>query len=302
MCRLFAESTKARGMLLVSCCWHALTNEGFPLSQHLKARGYRTECVSLMLATQPFDMWSSVSVEGHKGSAKLLFFRSLLPMLWKEAALQFEAEFEDSKCTCVATTTTAAAAAVNVGSMPVAAEECGEDSERRVFQADTYNVASMVHRDRFLALPHLEPPFLRRMAKIKDRVSLCEFAQEAFMEYYGTKEKRERFATFVQTNTALCPHCVALHERLFIGPACLVAQQAAVMEVSHMQEHFASFLGLTVLRMWTSHLVEALLLLDRALFLHETLRADCGGSDVVLAPLFDGALSPRMFGILAQRI
>jgi hypothetical protein len=55
--------------------------------------------------------------------------------------------------------------------------------------------------------------------------------------------------------------------------------------------------------MWMSHLVESLLLMDRVLYLHEqvVLQEWPKGSSVALVPLFDGALSPRMFGILCSR-
>ena len=73
-----------------------------------------------------------------------------------------------------------------------------------------------------------------------------------------------------------------------------------------MASHFRAFVGLTVLRIWMSHLIEGLFLMDRVLFLQEALSAAFPegseeGAAVSLVPLFDGALSPRMFGLLALR-
>lgn len=89
ICRIFSESG-SRGLLLVSCCWHALTFDGFPLSNFLRHRGASIDKISLLLATQPFDMWGTNSSKGHQSSAKLLFFRSLLKLLWKQLAKKWE--------------------------------------------------------------------------------------------------------------------------------------------------------------------------------------------------------------------
>ena len=83
ICRLFTQCN-ARGLLLVSCCWHALTTHGFPLSAALQSRSMTLSQLSLQLATQPADMWATANPVGHRSSAKLLFFRSLLKLLWRK--------------------------------------------------------------------------------------------------------------------------------------------------------------------------------------------------------------------------
>lgn len=264
ICRLFCGS-RAAGLVLVSCCWHALTNGGFPLSRAVKAYGLRTESISLMLATQPLDIWGASSSEGHRGSARLLFLRGLLVLLWEAASAEFR--------------------------------------KRRLYRP-ACDVVSC--RCTLLPLPHLEPSYLRRMAKVKATVTLAEFAAEAYKEYYATCAKRMRFVTSPLFGDVggdrLCASCVDVMDELF-GPSSFVAMQATQLEAHHMLHSFKPFLGLTVLRMWMSHLVETLLLLDRALYIHEELQQEEGscGSDVTLAPLFDGALSPRMYGILVRR-
>ncbi|KEG14805.1 hypothetical protein DQ04_00301150 [Trypanosoma grayi] len=251
VCRLFTESA-SRGLLLVSCCWHALTNDGFPLSRELQRRGWRTEQISLLLATQPLDMWATASAEGHRGSARLLFYRSLLKVLWHRLRERWQHE-------------------------TVAAAGCC----------------------RFVEVPHLEPAFLRRIAKMKDTVTLEELYLEVCREYFFEATAKQTPYTWQHR---VCVSCRASQERFLAAHSSV--SLAAEMGREYFAAHFASFLGLTVLRMWMSHLVETLLLLDRAFYLAEELRRDerCRGSVVSLVPLFDGAVSPRMYGILARRI
>ena len=56
ICRMFSRSD-APLLLLVSCCWHALSSEGFPLSSTARSGAkINANALSLMLATQPLDM------------------------------------------------------------------------------------------------------------------------------------------------------------------------------------------------------------------------------------------------------
>ncbi|CUG87203.1 methyltransferase, putative [Bodo saltans] len=266
ICRLFTES-QSPGLLLVSCCWHALTNEGFPLSNIVKSAGVTTQSISLMLATQPLDMWGAESSEGHRGSTKLMFFRSILTPLWRSIQREhatWKKEIQTSfpsECSCT-----------------------------------------------FPPQPHLEPAFLRRMAKVKHTVTLFEFALEVLREYvvnpsgWTLRQQEEH-------GSRMCEGCSLWSKRLCSteggepsGGNAWLHTVADTIEVEYMKQDFKKFIGLSVLRMWMSHLVETLLLLDRALYLHETLKqSGIAGSDVTLAPLFDGTLSPRMFGIFARR-
>ena len=154
----------------------------------------------------------------------------------------------------------------------------------------------MVHRDRFLALlPRASSP---SYGKIKDRVFVN--LRKRLTEYYGTKEKRERFA-FSCRRTPLYVH-TALHctNGCSLGLRALSLNKPRSWK-SRTCRNTASFLGLTVLRVDLTSCRSAVTV-GQSLVLTETLRANGGGSDVVLAPLFDGALSPRMFGILIKRI
>lgn len=99
VCRIFSNSG-SRGLLLVSCCWHALTSEGFPLSNFFRRNGASINKISLLLATQPFDMWGANNSKGHRGSAKLLFFRSLLKLFWGQLKLKWEGGLLGSRPPC----------------------------------------------------------------------------------------------------------------------------------------------------------------------------------------------------------
>ncbi|CBZ25490.1 conserved hypothetical protein [Leishmania mexicana MHOM/GT/2001/U1103] len=279
MCRIFRNSS-ARGLLLVSCCWHALTPHGFPLSRALQRRGLTTNSISLLLATQPLDAWSTASPEGHRSSAKLLFFRSLFKLLWRQLAGMWAAGRRD-------------------GSVP-RPSACAHN--------DTWGSDdTCAFPD---APPHLEPAFLRRISRDKDTLTFAQFVQAVAAEYVYSESSKDTPSTpwNIERCCAVCRTAQEAHVRYVLTQQRLPEAMGANFE----QEHFASFLGLTVLRMWMCHLVESLLLLDRALYLHEELselhsRAAGAPADeaersaVALVPLFDGAVSPRMYGVLARR-
>ncbi|KPA76278.1 hypothetical protein ABB37_08011 [Leptomonas pyrrhocoris] len=273
VCRIFRNSA-ARGLLLVSCCWHALTPQGFPLSRALRRRGLTTDSVSLLLATQPLDAWSTASPEGHRSSAKLLFYRSLFKLLWSRLAREW----------------TAAAAAQRRPCRSSGSSDGDGDAPARC----EFPVAP----------PHLEPTFLRRMSRQKETLTFADFMKAIAAEYlYGETAKDTPYTPWSSGHR--CAACRDDQEA-FIRSALTVRALPAQMARTFEGEHFAPFLGLTVLRMWMCHLVESLLLLDRTLYLHEELRvgeaAEEGeDSAVSLVPLFDGALSPRMYGVLARR-
>ncbi|EKF28661.1 hypothetical protein MOQ_007584 [Trypanosoma cruzi marinkellei] len=256
VCRLFVESA-SRGLLLVSCCWHALTNAGFPLSYELQRRGWRTEQLSLLLATQPFDMWSTVSTEGHRESVCVLFYRSLLKLFWSRL--------------------------------------------RDRWQSLTDTSMAAVHCCPFAEVPHLEPAFLRRIAKIKSTITMEVFYVEVCREYFFDETTTARKPQYTW-QPHVCSSCREAQTKYLLSDTNVAL--AAEIGREFFATHFAPFLGITVLRMWMCHLVETMLLLDRALFLSEMLRRDrrCRGSVVSLVPLFDGAVSPRMYGVLARRI
>lgn len=249
VCRHFLK-TESQGLLLVSCCWQALTTSGFPLSAAIRSRGMAANKVSLLLATQPLDMWSTASTAGHKSSAKILFFRSLLKVLWAEYAEAF------------ATT--------------AHAPSCGQCP--------------------FAPLPLLEPSFLRKVVKEKEHLQFPRFAAMVLAEYITDETAKSTAYTW---HNQVCPLCRNVQSDFFNGPDGTRVVQRISERYGH--DYLASFLGLTVLRMWMCHLVESLLLLDRTLYLHESMTAQGASSAVSLVPLFDGAISPRMYGVLARR-
>lgn len=268
VCRIFRRSA-ARGLLLVSCCWHALTPHGFPLSRALQRRSMSTDAVSLLLATQPLDAWSTASPEGHRSSARLLFYRSLFKLLW--ARLH---------------------------------REWVQQQQQRVLpSSNTQEVELDVHAScEFPAAPpHLEPSFLRRMSRQKETLTFAEFTDAIAQEYLykGTAKNTPYTPWNVGRRCDACRGAQEAFVRAALTERHLPAEMARAFE----GDHFAQFLGLTVLRMWMCHLVESLLLLDRTLYLHEELSAAGVAEDsaVSLVPLFDGALSPRMYGVLARR-
>lgn len=278
VCRIFCDSA-ARGLLLVSCCWHALTPHGFPLSAALQRRGLTTDNISLLLATQPLDAWATASPEGHRSSAKLLFFRSLFKLLWSRLAAGW-------------------AAAIGADGQhgaapgkPRCAHVCG------VAQDGDGSDSPCA----FPAMPpHLEPTFLRRVTRDKETITFAQFVHTVAAEYVYAESAKVSPYTPWHTGRGHCAECRAAQEA-YVRRALTEQRLAEEMGATYEREHFASFLGLTVLRMWMCHLVESLLLLDRTLFLHERLSSASESSAVALVPLFDGALSPRMYGIFARR-
>lgn len=244
ICRIFARSG-SRGLLLVSCCWQDLTARGFPLSEALRARGLSVDQLSLQLATQPLDMWATLSPAGQQGSARLLFFRSMLALLFDRLGAEWEA--------------------ATAPHCPMA--EC----------------------------PHLDPPFLRRVARHKDTMAFRDFALAVVEEFFSV----EKSSAYCWSKDSVCAEC-RVRQRSFLEQRTAPLADALSAEV--FDAHFPRFVGLTVLRMWICHLVESVLLLDRALFLYEQCALQPGtGASVALVPLFDGALSPRMYGILVRR-
>ncbi|CCW65702.1 unnamed protein product [Phytomonas sp. EM1] len=273
VCRIFAES-KARGLVLVSCCWHALTRGGFPLSEAVRQRGVAIDNISLLLATQPFDKWATASSEGHHSSAKVLFFRSLLSTIWANWGLAWPTSAEALRC-----------------------HEACERLQEASSSSPTLTPAVPFSPCPFAPLPHLEPALLRHITKVKDTLSFSEFIDLVMREYIYVDTAKSTEYTW---QTTVCGGCRQQQE-LFLRASMTVA-----VETGHhyYQKHFGAFLGFTVLRIWMSHLTESLLLLDRALYLHEALSAGSGdltSSCVSLVPLFDGFISPRMYGILARR-
>lgn len=255
VCRLFTQS-QSSGLLLVSCCWHALTESGFPLSNAMRRRGMSTQRISLLLATQPLDMWSTASPEGHRSSSKILFFRSTLALLWKRLKQEWH------------------------------------DQPHRVATCITGSCT-------FAPQPYLEPAFLRGIAKVKEVITFEQFVEEVMKEYIFAATSKETAYTW---HTSVCPACRTPQEAFMV--AAFTSGLVREMGESLYAEYFSAFLGLTVLRMWMCHLIETLLLLDRALYLHETFVATSapgGNSAVSVVPLFDGAVSPRMYGIFACR-
>lgn len=248
ICKIFSSSG-SRGLLLVSCCWHALTASGFPLSNSLRQHQMEVNKVSLLLATQPFDMWSKANAEGHQSSAKLLFFRSMLKLFWRK--LEKEWKCGDKKCGCS-----------------------------------------------FAPLPHLEPGFLRTVARKKDSIDFTEFLSDVLDFYLLRSTFRSSPYTW---DTVVCPSCRVKQEEYF--KLHLDRGTGKKLEEELYPTFFPLFLGLTVLRMWMCHTIESLLLLDRTIFLHEV---SCKSSSslntsVSLFPLFDGKISPRMYGICVRR-
>eukprot|EP00754_Rhynchopus_humris_P049487 Rhum_TRINITY_DN8430_c0_g1::Rhum_TRINITY_DN8430_c0_g1_i1::g.27855::m.27855 len=75
--RLFAESD-APLYLLAPCCYHALSDEGFPMSDVLAARSVRLGVVSRMLGCAPVDRWSAAAAAERLPGLRLGFYRAVL--------------------------------------------------------------------------------------------------------------------------------------------------------------------------------------------------------------------------------
>ena len=94
ICRIFGGTeckdklcAKPAAMVLVSCCWHALTYpEGCPLSSTLKNTNFCLNEFSLMLATQPFEAWlCTIPVD----SLRFSFHRALCFVLFADQRQRF---------------------------------------------------------------------------------------------------------------------------------------------------------------------------------------------------------------------
>ena len=75
--RLFAESD-APLYLLAPCCYHALSDAGFPMSDVLAARGVRLGIVSRMLGCAPVDRWCAAAAAERLPGLRLGFYRAVL--------------------------------------------------------------------------------------------------------------------------------------------------------------------------------------------------------------------------------
>ena len=248
ICRLYRE-TGAPAMVLVSCCWHALTAEGFPMSSLVRDdREFATNSLSLMLATQPLDAFASSSSEEHYGSSRLLFYRSMFALLWEDLR-----------------------------------ERCGENNA--VSACDFCR-----HR------PVLDRSFLRALARDKHTLTFMQFCHRVRDEAMCVEGYLPRVAAALGNASD-----EGVRDYLFgrDGHESRYTALAKECEALYFRKLYASFVGFTTLRMWMSHLMEGLLLVDRLLFLCETSATE--DERLSLVPLFDGALSPRLFAILALR-
>ena len=83
ICRLWATS-QSPSLCFVSCCWHALTEQGCPLTTGVASPG-KLSSSSLMMATQPMlDRLADDELRGYVSAKRLLFYRALLPLLYAE--------------------------------------------------------------------------------------------------------------------------------------------------------------------------------------------------------------------------
>lgn len=188
ICRLYTQCD-ARGLLLVSCCWHALTTRGFPLSRALQCRSMTLSQLSLQLATQPADMWATADPVGHRSSAKLLFFRSLLKLLWRKMSKAWKqcSTSGANELTNLAHSSSCAFFSHhsndNIIQKSANHDNCDYDSYNKQ-KTDVCNAKNCCCCCCALpAVPHLEPAFLRRMAKSKDTITFGEFVHEVCTEY-----------------------------------------------------------------------------------------------------------------------
>jgi len=222
-------ASKSPTLVLVSCCWHALSRDGFPLSNAVRSMSTASGVprwrfvtnVSTMLATQPMDAWRDGEEGMSASSSKLMFFRALLPIV-----------FGNELCN-------------RPDPLPWSETDCS-------------------HRG---GTPLLQPAFLRRVSKGKASMSFVEFVECVRAEYFPE----------LDPETQRCRASLTWEKRKVELPR---------------------FMAFQLLRMLTAPIVEGALLLDRLLFLHESLPPR---SRVALLPLFDGRVSPRMFALVAQR-
>jgi hypothetical protein len=144
--RLFAKSSSPF-LVVVSCCWHALSPGGFPLSTWLRELRTadthipvwrRFTNVSMMLATQPMDAWGHNGVGMSRDSLKLMFYRSLLPFVLPQT-------FRPSR------------------------------------DQPAPETLDCSHRGRGCTI---QPGFLRSLVKVKDTLSFSDFVSRVQAEYF----------------------------------------------------------------------------------------------------------------------
>eukprot|EP00744_Colponema_vietnamica_P007635 GILI01010967.1.p1 GENE.GILI01010967.1~~GILI01010967.1.p1 ORF type:complete len:537 (+),score=85.85 GILI01010967.1:182-1612(+) len=261
ICRLYRD-TDAPSMVLVSCCWHALTASGFPLCNMLRNDPqFATNSLSLMLATQPLETFVNSSSEEHFGSSRLLFFRSMFSLIWEDLRVQCSPpHLKDSK------------------------------------RITALNFSKF--------RPVLDRSFLRSLSKDKKSLTFVQFSQRVRDELMTSDAFTNKIAS------ALCSPI----ENISVEDVSKIAEMvkgyvssrymevAATLEDRYFERYYPSFVGFTTLRMWLSHLLETLLLMDRLLFLCESAPLRAGTHErLSLVPLFDGHLSPRLFAILALK-
>ena len=320
ICRMFSRS-EAPLLLLVSCCWHALTPSGFPLSAVAQSAPtpVRANALSLMLATQPLDMLGQSGGDEHLGSLRLLFFRSLFSLLWTRLGHTIWTEVVQTP-----------------------AGMC------------KYHIAFLHAFEQ--EKPHLDRSFLRSLAKDKKTISFVEMCTRIRDKYLSTPAMMEAIMTNVMARIGVdggddedvgvrgglvvSRLAASLHKHLAesgnigdnteagAGTATTTASsssstttttmkyppfisQAAAVNEDYLVSYFIPFVGFTVLRMWMSHVMEGYLLVDRILYLAEEeekkqhipkgVAGRYNRTAFSLTPLFDGALSPRMYAIMGLR-
>lgn len=287
ICRLFAEGSECPAMLLVSCCWRALTGGGgsFPMSSLVRGRGaalsqnqtrehtqqdskhqqLRINGESLTLATQPFDSFAQESngSDEHYGASRLLFFRSLFKRLWSgPAASAFGALAAGGGDAPHLSDTARAAFSVSCPNLSDREFHRGVSRDKSRLTFEAYCARAVGH------FVEGNAPFVLGLASAARAGEGCDFA-----EHVGTFFRRT----------------LGSQQSLF---EVLAAEVSAEFASDH---YFAAFAGLSAIRMWLAHIVEGLLLVDRLLYLAES------GANAALVPLFDGAISPRLFAILTVR-
>ena len=92
------HASESNNLTLVSCCWHSLTKNGFPLSKYVSNRQFPSTVteLSLMLATQPVvEGLSDDDLSKFLSSKRLLFFRAMLPLYWPTLSSCYSSSKED---------------------------------------------------------------------------------------------------------------------------------------------------------------------------------------------------------------
>jgi hypothetical protein len=190
-----------------------------------------------------------------------------------------------------------------------------------------------------LEKPHLDRSFLRALAKDKKTISFVEMCARIRDKYLSTPVMMEAVRNNIlsrigsDTNSSddddvVTRLAASLHKHLsdgnntdFTGEAPVSSSsssmtyystflsQAAAVSEHYLPSYFIPFVGFTVLRLWMSHVMEGYLLVDRILYLSEEEEKKQQSGEVrrynrtafSLTPLFDGALSPRMYAIMGLR-